>query len=105
MNIDGHPGACGYIPLLNRVVNRLAINVIKVDTEMNPIRDKNGLCIRCKPYEKGLAVGLLDNKPTKEYAGYANNKDASAKKIIEDVFFKGQKGFNSGKYIAQIINH
>ena len=30
------------------------------------------------------------------YSGYANNKAASEKKIIYDVFKKGQKAFNSG---------
>jgi hypothetical protein len=34
------------------------------------------------------------------YSGYANNKAASEKKIIYDVFKKGQKAFNSGLKIV-----
>ena len=63
---------------------------------MNPIRNSKGLCVACEPGEKGLAVGLLGDKPTVEYSGYANNKSASEKKIIDNVFKKGQKAFNSG---------
>jgi hypothetical protein len=30
--------------------------IIKIDTQMNPIRDANGFCIECKPEEKGIKV-------------------------------------------------
>jgi solute carrier family 27 fatty acid transporter 1/4 len=73
--------------------------VIKVDDETNPIRDKNGFCITCKPGEKGLVVGIIGNKPLNQYNGYANNKSASEKKVIENLFKKGQTAFNSGKKI------
>jgi solute carrier family 27 fatty acid transporter 1/4 len=36
--------------------------IIKIDDEMKPIRDKNGLCIECKPGEKGLCVGIIGNR-------------------------------------------
>lgn len=63
---------------------------------MNPIRDKNGFCIECKPGEKGLCIGIIGNRPNQAYSGYANNKQASNKKIIENVFKRGQNAFNSG---------
>ena len=56
MNIVSKVGACGFVPVLNQWLKKLAINVIRVDTEMNPIRDSKGFCIICKPGEKGLAV-------------------------------------------------
>lgn len=96
MNIVSKVGACGFVPVLNQWLKKLAINIICVDNEMNPIRDSKGLCITCKPGEKGLAVGLLGDKPTVEYSGYANNKSASEKKIIDNVFKKGQRAFNTG---------
>jgi len=34
------------------------------------------------------------------YNGYANNSKESNKKIIEDVFKKGQRAFNSGIFSA-----
>ena len=63
---------------------------------MNPIRDKNGFCVRCDFNEKGLLVGIIGNSTKSEYSGYANNNDATNKKIIENLFKIGQKGFNSG---------
>jgi len=36
--------------------------IIEIDDEMKPIRDKNGLCIECKPGEKGLCVGIIGNR-------------------------------------------
>ncbi len=71
MNIVSKVGACGFVPVLNQWLKKLAINIIRVDNEMNPIRDSKGFCIMCKPGEKGLAVGLLGDKPTVEYSGYA----------------------------------
>ena len=71
--------------------------VIKVDSEANPIKDENGFCIPCKPYEKGLLVGVIGPKPINQYNGYANNNSASEKKIIEHLFKKGQRAFNTGK--------
>lgn len=72
------------------------VHVIKVDEEMNPIRDANGFCIKCKPGEKGLLVGIIGKSPEKAYNGYANNNQASSKKIVENVFKQGQRAFNSG---------
>ena len=71
---------------------------------MNPIRDKNGFCIRCDLNEKGLLVGLIGNATTNEYNGYANNNDATSKKIIENLFKKGQKAFNSGNELHLSLN-
>lgn len=89
-------GACGFVPLINRFFKILPIYVIKIDDEMNPIRDKNGFCIECKPFEKGLLIGMIGKSIKTSFNGYANNKSASNKKIIENVFKNGQKAFNSG---------
>jgi hypothetical protein len=86
---------------------------------MNPIRDAKGFCIECAPGEKGmhnstqlhlslriesiqfsfvsgLMIGLIGNTTKTAYPGYANNEKASKKKIIDDVFKKSQKAFDSG---------
>ena len=70
--------------------------LIKVDNEANPIRDSNGFCIACKPDEKGLMVGVIGPRPANQFNGYVNNKSASDKKIIDNLFKEGQKAFNSG---------
>ena len=55
---------------------------------MNPIRDKKGFCIQCDVGEKGLLVGVIGNSTTTDYSGYANQKENSNKKIIENLFKK-----------------
>lgn len=65
---------------------------------MNVIRNANGFCIPCKNGEKGLLIGIIGNKPKTSYNGYANSSKESSKKVIENVFKRDQKAFNSGKF-------
>jgi len=96
LNITSHIGSCGFVPLLQYVKQLSPICLIKIDDEMNPIRDKNGFCIECRRGEKGLLIGLISSLPTAAYNGYANNEKASSTKVLQDVFRKGQTAFNSG---------
>lgn len=84
------------MPLFNRYVHLLPGLIIRVDEQMNPIRNKNGFCTLCEPGEKGLLVGLISDQPHQSFAGYANNKEASQKKVIQDLFKKDQNAFNTG---------
>lgn len=70
--------------------------MIRIDEDMNVVRDERGFCIQCDIGEKGLLVGCIGRSTKQEYAGYANSKDASEKKIIPNLFRKGQSGFNTG---------
>lgn len=93
-------GACGYLPRINRYFKFLPTFVIKIDQDMNPVRDSNGHCIYCEPNEKGLLVGLIDNSTARQqYNGYANSADASNKKVIKDLFKTGQMAFNTGDLV------
>lgn len=103
VNAVSHPGACGFVPVLNTYMKALPLNVIRIDTNMDPIRDANGFCIPCQPGEPGLAVGLIGNSTKTAYSGYANNQKASDSKILLNVFRKGQKAFNSGDFIYHLI--
>ena len=104
VNSEGKYGACGYMPLLCRFVPIMPIFLIKVDNDMNPIRDKNGFCIQCDIGEKGLLVGEIGTSTKSAYSGYANNTEASKKKIITDVFRKGQNAFNTGDVLMSDWN-
>lgn len=84
------------MPLINSLFNFLPIHLIKIDDQMNPVRDENGYCIKCKDGEKGLLIGIIGNTTKTAFNGYANNKEATKKKIVENVFKKGQRAFNSG---------
>ncbi|KAI8910911.1 AMP-dependent synthetase and ligase, partial [Gorgonomyces haynaldii] len=62
-----------------------------------PIRGKDGFCIPCKANEPGEAIGLVvDGDPTKNFSGYKGNEAATKKKLLFDVFVKGDKWFRSG---------
>lgn len=91
VNVNGRIGACGFLPLLNYVVRVIPICLIKIDEDMNPIRNDDGFCIECGRGEKGLLIGFIDDKkPTAAFSGYANNNKATNSKIIDNVFAKGE---------------
>ena len=97
INTVSRIGSCGFVPLVNRIFPLMPIYLIRIDDQMNPIRDENGFCVKCKPGEKGLLIGIIGKKPERAYNGYANNEKESMKKIIENPFKNGQRAFNSGK--------
>ena len=98
VNMDGRYGACGFIPLLNLYipVNILPLYIIKIDNDKMPIRNINGFCIQCDIGEKGLIVGAIDKSTKSDYSGYANNSQDTQKKVITNLFKKGQNAFNTG---------
>lgn len=61
------------------------------------MRDKNGMCIRCKPGDTGEVIGkIVRGNPIKDFVGYVSDA-ATSKKIVRDVFQKGDVAFASGK--------
>lgn len=103
LNLDYKVGSCGFKPLITRLIkNVYPIFLIKIDDQMNPIRNEKGFCIECNVGEKGLLIGIIGNEPTKAFNGYANNPEASKKKIINNVFKPGQKAFNTGKNFKKL---
>lgn len=105
MNIDNKVGCVGFIPTISRVSPAIArfiynLNLIKVDEETGePLRDKNGLCIPCKPNEGGEMVASITDRPTSRFDGYTDSS-ATKKKIYTNVFFKGDKAFASGDILT-----
>lgn len=99
-NLDNKPGSCGFMTIvlpkwLSKKIYPVAL--IKCDQDTGePTRDKDGLCIPCDPGEVGQFVGKIDqNNPIRAFDGYSN-KEATNKKIIRDVFAKGDMFFASG---------
>ncbi len=67
------------------------------------MRDKQGFCIVCEPGEVGEAIGQILNdpsKPTSRFEGYAD-PEATKKKILHDVFEKGDAWFRTGDLLRQ----
>lgn len=98
VNITSKLGACGFVPLVNSLVPVLPVKIIRIDDQMNPIRDERGFCMEARAGEKGLLVGIIGKSTKTAFNGYANNAQASNKKIINDLFKTGQRAFNSGRF-------
>lgn len=101
-NFDGTPGAVGRLPAY--LAHRFPTRIVKfdVDTEQ-PVRDKQGFCVVCETGEAGEAIGQILNdpsKPTNRFEGYAD-PEASKKKILHDVFEKGDAWFRTGDLLRQ----
>ncbi|KAF8471775.1 hypothetical protein BDZ91DRAFT_692699 [Kalaharituber pfeilii] len=92
-------GAVGRAGWLIKVLVGKKHQIVKVDyeTEM-PMRDpQTGFCVRAEWGEPGELLWELDqNDITKSFQGYFNNKEATEKKILRDVFKKGDAWFRTG---------
>lgn len=99
LNIDNTLGAVGFTTRLAPFM--FPITLIRVDEATGePIRDRNGVCIRAKPGESGELVGkIIKGDPFREFDGYVN-KSATDKKIAYDVFHKGDSAFLTGDILT-----
>ena len=73
------------------------VSIIKCNPDSGePIRDEKGLCIPCEPGEVGQFIGkIVEKDPVRNFDGYSS-KEETEKKIIKDIFAKGEKAFASG---------
>ena len=98
-NFDGKPGAIGRVPAyLKKQIN---IRLVRFDVEDEaPVRGLNGLCQSTSIGEIGEAIGLIASDIRHDFTGYAD-KAASEKKILTDVFAKGDRWFRTGDLMRQ----
>ncbi|HZZ33289.1 MAG TPA: long-chain-acyl-CoA synthetase [Phenylobacterium sp.] len=93
-NFDGREGAIGRAPKWLR--NKFNVRLVQFDVETEePIRGINGLCIECGPGQIGECIGQIGGDARSEYTGYVD-KAASEKKVLHDVFEKGDRWFATG---------
>jgi len=96
-NFEDKEGAVGRIPWF--LERRFPTKVVRFDIGLQqPIRDPQGFCIECAPEEAGEVIGniLKDaSKPGARFEGYAT-KAETEKKILHDVFQKGDSWFRTG---------
>uniref|UniRef100_A0A0N5CAF4 Very long-chain fatty acid transport protein n=1 Tax=Strongyloides papillosus TaxID=174720 RepID=A0A0N5CAF4_STREA len=97
VNIDGHIGACGFLPISPLTSRMHPVRLIKVDeTTLDILRGEDGLCIPCKPGETGAMVSTIKpSNPLLIFEGYLNRSETN-KKLLRDVFKKGDSVFLSG---------
>lgn len=99
VNNTGRVGAIGAVSLIAPFVFPLAL--IRVSEESGePLRGQDGLCIRCLPGETGMFIARIRvNNPFSDLPGYID-AEATRKKIVRDVFSKGDSHFLSGDILA-----
>ncbi|MGZ6016433.1 MAG: long-chain-acyl-CoA synthetase, partial [Phenylobacterium sp.] len=93
-NFDGREGAIGRAPKWLR--KRFNVRLVQFDVETEtPIRGTNGLCIEAGPGQIGECIGQIGGDARSEYSGYVS-KTESEKKVLHDVFEKGDSWFATG---------
>jgi fatty-acyl-CoA synthase len=95
-NVEGKPGAIGRIPPM--LAHRFPAAIVQVDTEEgSPIRNADGLCVACERGEIGEAIGRIGtaDEAGGRFEGYTNAQETE-KKILRDVFAKGDAWFRTG---------
>jgi fatty-acyl-CoA synthase len=95
-NVEGKPGAIGRIPPL--LAHRFPAAIVRVDAETGiPIRSADGFCVACSQSEVGEAIGRIGTADDAggRFEGYTNEAETE-KKILRDVFAKGDAWFRTG---------
>jgi fatty-acyl-CoA synthase len=95
-NVEGKPGAIGRIPSL--LAHRFPAAIVRVDADSgNPLRGEDGLCLACPRGEAGEAIGRIGtaDQGGGRFEGYTDRAE-SEKKILRDVFAKGDAWFRTG---------
>ncbi|MFC5344121.1 long-chain-acyl-CoA synthetase [Brevundimonas staleyi] len=98
-NFDGKQGAIGRVPKFLKKQINIRLVAFDVDTEQ-PIRNPNGLVAEASVGEIGEAIGQIGDDIRHDFSGYAD-KAASEKKILTDVFQRGDRWFRTGDLMRQ----
>jgi fatty-acyl-CoA synthase len=96
-NVQGKRGAIGHIPAY--LAHRFSPALVVIDVEKGePVRNEEGFCLRCAANQSGEAIGKLVEDPENagsRFEGYTN-PEASARKILHDVFEPGDTWVRTG---------
>lgn len=95
MNLSGKVGSVGHVPLRRLSAFKLARYDVARD---ELLRDERGYCIECEADEVGQLVIRLQDDPRSalgEFRGYTDD-EATRRKILTDVFERGDRYFLSG---------
>lgn len=98
-NYDGKQGAIGRVPAYLRKNFTVKLVAFDIDKE-EPVRGPDGLCREAPFGEPGEAIGQITPDARHAYSGYAD-KAASEKKILRDVFEKGDAWFRTGDLLRE----
>ena len=95
ISVDGPVGAVGRVA--DYLKSRFNIDIIKYDVESTVnVRGSDGFCIRTSNNEVGELIGeIRPDEARFRFDGY-ETKEATEKKILRDVFKKGDAWFRTG---------
>jgi len=95
ISYDGKVGAIGRVPWYARSIQKIRLVRYDVEKQM-PVRGSGGLCVETADGEAGEAIGKINNNVARErFDGYTKKEDTE-KKILRDVFQKGDSWFRTG---------
>ncbi|XP_072284407.1 long-chain fatty acid transport protein 3 [Pyxicephalus adspersus] len=98
LNYTGTPGAVGRGTYLYKKF--CPFDLIRFDTqEGEAIRDPQGRCQRTSTGETGLLISPVT--PMSPFLGYVGGRELSERKLLRDVFQKGDCYFNTGDLMVQ----
>ncbi|KAJ3238588.1 Fatty-acid-CoA ligase FadD6 [Chytriomyces hyalinus] len=98
-------GAVGRLgPFFQAIMQIYLVKFDHVNEE--PLRDKHGRCVVCKPGETGELIAMISQGSLiKSFKGYYNNKEATSKKVITNVFKNGDCYFRTGDLLTRDANY
>jgi fatty-acyl-CoA synthase len=100
LNLDGTVGAIGRLPTY--MEDRIGVKIVKFDVvEEEPVRGEDGLCRIVDVDEAGEAIGRIGTSGRDAFHGYHDNPGATKKKILTDVFEKGDAWFRTGDLVRR----
>ncbi|XP_041915015.1 long-chain fatty acid transport protein 6 [Alosa alosa] len=98
MNHIGKIGAVGRSNFFYKLLFKYVL--VRYDMVRDePVRNKQGFCEPVRRGESGLLLSKIS--PQSPFFGYAGSKQLTEKKILRDVFAKGDAYFNTGDLMAE----
>uniref|UniRef100_A0A665VB72 long-chain-fatty-acid--CoA ligase n=2 Tax=Echeneis naucrates TaxID=173247 RepID=A0A665VB72_ECHNA len=98
MNHIGKIGTVGRSNFIYRLLFKY--DLVKYDMENDePVKDQYGFCRRVERGETGLLLSKVSS--ITPFFGYAGNKRLTEKKLMRNVFVKGDAYFNTGDLMAE----
>ncbi len=92
-NADEHPGKVG------RVIDK-KVKIVKYDEISEEfIKNDEDFCIECVPGETGMVIGKIETSDSQEIKIYKNPENTN-KKVLRNVFEKGDAYFNTGDLVT-----
>ncbi|SPO25322.1 probable FAT1 - Long-chain fatty acid transporter [Ustilago trichophora] len=105
LNFNTGPFGAGAVGRLGTLATKLRpdFKIIRVDAITEDIyRDPNtGMCVECGPNEPGEFVMRIGNTSISKFQGYADNPEATNKKVLKDALAKGDAWFRSGDLMSK----